>query len=289
MLSRLACEQTDTRPAALAALSQLISPESLGERWSGVPRIGHAELPIPGTTRIAVCLHLFYPDLWPTLRTALDAIPEPWDLYVSVPAFACTSALARIAEEHPSVRFMPCANHGRDVLPFLDWLAMGVFDRYDAVCKLHSKRSPHTRHGARWLAQILESLLVDPKAVAGMIERFRCTPDLGLVGPRAWLIGPGHPSHLGYNSRALASIMGRAALPNTALDSPFFAGTMFWFRPAALAGLRALGLREGDFPIEMGQMDGTPAHALERLICPLTRQARFRVQDTNGQEILNNA
>jgi lipopolysaccharide biosynthesis protein len=279
MLSRLAGEQTDARPAALAALSQLISPESLGERWSGVPLIGHAELPIPGTARIAVCLHLFYPDLWPTLRMALDAIPEPWDLYVSVPAFACTSTLARIAEEHPSVRFTPCANRGRDVLPFLDWLAMGVFDRYDAVCKLHSKRSPHTRHGARWLVQILESLLVDPKLIACLIERMRSTPDLGLIGPRAVVIGPGHPSHLGYNSRALEALMRRASLPRTVLDSPFFAGTMFWFRPAALAGLRALGLREGDFPLEMGQMDGTPAHALERLICPLVERAGYTVGD----------
>ena len=280
MLSRPAGGQADARPSAVAALSQLISHEGLDERWNGVPRIGHAELPIPGNARIAVCLHLFYPELWPTLRMALDAIPEPWDLYISVPAFACTSALARIAEEHPSVRFMPCTNRGRDVLPFLDWLAMGVFDRYDVVCKLHSKRSPHTRHGAHWLAQILESLLGDRNAVTGMIERFRCTPDLGLVGPRAWLIGPEHRLHRGSNSRALEDLMRRAALPRTALDSPFFAGTMFWFRPAALAGLRSLGLSEGDFPLEMGQTDGTPAHALERLICPLVEQAGYTVGDS---------
>jgi rhamnosyltransferase len=279
LLSRLAGERSDGRPAALDALSQLISPESLGERWNGVPRIGHAEMPIPGNARIAVCLHLFYPDLWPTLRAALDAIPEPWDLYVSVPAFACTRSLARIAEEHPSVRFMPCANRGRDVLPFLNWLAMGVFDRYDAVCKLHSKRSPHMRHGAKWLAQMLESLLGEPQTVAGIIEWFRSTPDLGLVGPRAWLIGPGHRSHQGSNSRALATLMRHTSLSKTALDSPFFAGTMFWFRPAALAGLRDLGLRGRDFPLEMGQTDGTSAHALERLICPLMEQAGYMVSD----------
>ena len=148
MLSRPAGGQADARPSAVAALSQLISHEGLDERWNGAPRVGHAELPIPGNARIAVCLHLFYPELWPTLRMALDAIPEPWDLYISVPVFACTSALARIAEEHPSVRFMPCTNRGRDVLPFLDWLAMGVFDRYevDANC---TASAAHTRDMAR--------------------------------------------------------------------------------------------------------------------------------------------
>lgn len=287
MLSRLASEQTDTRPAALPALWQLISPEGLGERWNGVPRLGHAELPISGNARIAVCLHLYYPDLWPTLRTALDAIPEVWDLYVSVPAFACTSALARIAEEHPSVRFMPCANRGRDVLPFLNWLDLGVFDRYDAVCKLHSKRSPHTRQGENWLAQILESLLGAPDVIACLIEHMRSTPDLGLVGPRAVVIRSGHPSHRAYSSRAVDAFIKRAALPKSAMESPFFAGTMFWFRPAALATLRNLRLKTEDFTIEMGQIDGTFAHAIERMIYPLTKQAGFLVEDTVGREILD--
>jgi rhamnosyltransferase len=286
LLFGLAGERTDDRPTALDALSQLIARDSLPGRWDGVPRIDHAELPIPGNARIAVCLHLFYPDLWPTLRAALNAISEPWDLYVSVPAFACTSALARIAEEHPAVRFMSCTNRGRDVLPFLNWLDLGAFDRYDAVCKVHSKRSPHTPFGARWLGQILETLLEEPEVAARLIERMRCTPDLGLIGPHRVVIGPGHTSHVGYNASGIAAFIRRASLPKAALESPFFAGTMFWFRPAALAGLRELGLKESDFPLEMGQIDGTPAHALERLLCPLARQVGFRVEDTGGQEIL---
>jgi rhamnosyltransferase len=277
LLAKLAGESTGIRPTALYTLSQLVSAGSLPARWDGIPRIGHAELPIPGNARIAVCLHLFYPDLWPTLRTALNAIPEPWDLYVSVPAFACTRALARIVEEHPAVRFMPCTNRGRDVLPFLNWLELGVFDRYDAVCKVHSKRSPHMRDGGRWLAQLLESLLGEPKAVAEIIEQFRCRPDLGLVGPRAWLISSGHGSHLGCNTRDMEALMRRASLSHYALSSPFFAGTMFWHRPAALAGLRLLELHEDSFPLEMGQTDGTPAHALERVICAFVEQAGFTV------------
>lgn len=276
-LSVLASEQPGVQSSALSALHQLLSPESLSARWADVPRIDHTDLPIPGNARVAVCLHLFYPELWQTLRPALEAIPEPWDLYISVPGFACTRTLARIADEHPAVRFMPCTNRGRDVLPFLHWLELGVFDRYDAVCKLHSKRSPHMQDGARWLAQVLQSLLGNRSLVADLLARMRSAPDIGLIGPQALLIDSNHRTHRFGNRHVMQTLTARAALPETALASPFFAGTMFWFRPAALAGLRAMTLQEQDFPIEMAQTDGTPAHALERLIWPLVEQTGFSV------------
>lgn len=284
-LSTLAGEQSSAQPSALFALHQLLSPEGLSVRWAGVPRIGHASLPIPGNTRVAVCLHLFYPELWQALRPALEAIPEPWDLYVSVPDFACTRMLARIADEHPAVRFLPCTNRGRDVLPFLRWLELGVFDRYDAVCKLHSKRSPHMQDGARWLTQVLQSLLGGHSSVADLLARMRSTPDIGLIGPQALLIDSNHRTHRFGNRHIMQTLITRAALPEATLARPFFAGTMFWFRPAALASLRAMALQEQDFPIEMAQTDGTTAHALERLIWPLVEQAGFRLEGADDQII----
>lgn len=279
-LSKLVGEQLGTQPSALLSLHQLLSPEGLSSRWAGVPRVGHARLPIPGNTRVAVCLHLFYPELWQeSLRPALEAISEPWDLYVSVPDFACTRTLAQIADEHPAARFLPCANRGRDVLPFLRWLELGVFDRYDAVCKLHSKRSPHMQDGARWLSQVLQSLLGDRRSVADLLARMRSTPDIGLIGPQVLLIDADHPGYQGTNRHVVEALAKKASLHEGALSSPFFAGTMFWFRPAALAGLRAMTLQEDDFPIEMAQTDGTPAHALERLIWPIVEQTGFRVID----------
>lgn len=276
-VAQLGNKQSPPLLEAIASLHQLLRPEGLAERWHGVPRITQTALPLPGNARIAVCLHLFYPEVWPALHSAFATIPEPWDLYITVPEFACTRALERIAAEHPAVCFMPCKNRGRDVLPFLRWLELGVFDRYDVVCKLHSKRSLHMQHGVQWFEQLLASLFGSQDIVSKLLERMRSHPQLGLVGPSPWVIKPEHAMHQACNQRNLIALATRAALPQKTLNRPFFAGTMFWFRPEALSKLRALKLRDEDFPIEMAQTDGTPAHAIERLIWPMVEEAGFEV------------
>lgn len=263
-------------PSAREALARLLEPDSLPGRWRGIPRLTH-DGPLPaGPARVAVCLHLFYPDLWPRLRQALQSIPEPWDLYVTVPAYACTPALQQVARDCPSVRFLPCTNRGRDVLPFLRLLAQGVFDRYDAVCKLHSKRSPHMDSGSAWLDQVLHALLGSPAHVQALLARFRSEPQLGLIGPQALTIHPGTPLHRAKNHLALQTLSARSGI-TTVASAPFFAGTMFWFRPQAMARVRQMNLDASDFPIEMAQTDGTPAHALERLFWPLVEHSGYVV------------
>jgi rhamnosyltransferase len=209
------------------------------------------------------------------LHLALQAIPEPWDLYVTVPEFACTRALERVARDHPSVRFLPGANRGRDVLPFLRLLEMGVFDRYDAVCKLHSKRSPHMNSGDAWLNQVLLALLGSANGVTTLLSRFRNDPRLGLVGPSALAIHPGNPLHLAKNRAVIDAVSTRGGISTAAASASFFAGTMFWFRPTAMTSVRKLGLTTRDFPLEMAQTDGTVAHAVERLVCPLVEQSGY--------------
>lgn len=268
----------------MSTLSLLLSSSPHPTCWQGVPILDD-EHPIDSGARVAVCLHLFYPDLWPILRQYLANIPEAWDLYISVPDFACTTALARISQEHQNCRVLPCENRGRDVLPFLELLKRGVFDDYDAVCKLHSKRSPHMANGETWRQQILDGLLGEKRMVETIISRFRDYPDLGMIGPRELLQEVTHRDASDYNYKMIEQLASRLDLSDMDLDHAFFAGTMFWFRPSALDTLRNSDLSREDFPLEMGQTDGTTAHALERLLCAEILSAGYTGEDHMGNQI----
>jgi len=277
ILKVLIRSQLGPEATAIAALSDLLKHGGLlGRRLALSSAEGNATSSA-GNARVAVCLHLFYPEFWTELNAALTAIPEPWDLFVTAPYFACNHTLEQVVRDRPDVRFFPCINRGRDVLPFVSLISNGMFGGYDVVCKLHSKRSAHMIHGDRWRETALAALLGEPSRISQLLGRFRNESDLGLVGPNELRVDPGHPLHHGQNLAVVRTLAKRFQLSAEATERPFFAGTMFWVRPAALSRLRSLLITERDFPREMGQTDGTLAHAIERLMWPLAEATGYRV------------
>ena len=69
----------------------------------------------------------------------------------------------------------------------------------------------------------------------------------------------------------------------------FPAGSMFWFKPKALAPLLENVLTIEDFPVESGQVDGTLAHAIERAFLFIVEASGFTWIKVDGDGLKSSA
>jgi hypothetical protein len=197
--------------------------------------------PTRGPLKLAVALHLYYDELWPEFEAALRAAPQAFDLIVTHSGRAADLE-QRIRRTFPDAKVHLLENRGRDLYPFLWLLEQGALDDYDAVCKIHGKRSIKASPiiGEMWRRKMLLDLIAGQGALDRVVEAFASDPRLGLIGPKgfrqhkspvaadAWLAETQSPRHI------LAALGGDPA----DFKDDFFAGTMFWVRPAALAALK---------------------------------------------------
>lgn len=234
-------------------------------------------------TPVAVVVHAFYPELLPEILAAVRAAGFEFDLFVSCPEHALPeihSQLGRLAQTATLVRVVP--NRGRDIAPFLGLLPEIGARGYSTILKLHTKRSVHLEDGDCWRTSLLDTLLA-PASAQAALETLRASDGIGIVGPRAHIL-PLRP----YTARNLAQVrklaveMGATTEPGP--DTRFIAGSMFYARIEALLPLLRLRIDGTDFEPEVGQIDGTLAHAVERLFVVSAQLAGYRLGFVGADE-----
>ena len=239
---------------------------------------GAARLETGGTLRMAIVAHVYYPELIGEIIDCLEAMPADTDLIVTVPenlVGAADIALAGVTRS----RVVPVVNRGRDVAPFLGLLARGELEPYDAVLKIHTKRSPHLRDGDIRRKLLLSMLAGSPRRIAEVRALFE-KPKTGIVGWRAaW-----RRSEAFWMANR-TRVVGLAAAMDTPVACAFFEGSMFWVRPSALAPMRGLGLTTEEFEAEAGQLDGALHHAIERTFTLSAMAAGYDVLDLSGRPL----
>ncbi len=237
--------------------------------------------PLSKDKRLAVVLHVYHGDLWPALRERLDRIPEAFDLYATVVKRPVNAGLTEvIAKAFPESRVVEMPNHGRDVFPFV-WFASGGFlDGYDAVLKIHTKRSRHIEEGDAWRNHLWDDLLPDREGVERLLAALRSNQRAGLVTASGQVVSG--MEWWDVNRYRLEALVQRAGMGFQPEALSFPAGSMFWAKPAALRSLKRLGLSAFDFETEAGQTDGTTAHLVERAVGWMSLQSGFEVLDTEG-------
>lgn len=231
----------------------------------------------PELPRSAVVLHIFYPELARELAECCSNIPGRVDLFICTDTPEKAAEISRVFNDWRAGAAVTkvAPNRGRDMLSKFVVFGDAYLD-YDLVLFLHSKKSLHLRGGEHdWLTVLTQSLCGTQETAKSIFALFEQDRSLGIVFPqhyegiREWL-------DWGDNRKAagkLASRLGINLRRARALDYP--SGSIFWARPAALRPILSLGLDAESFPPEQGQIDGTLAHVLERMILYAAEKAGF--------------
>lgn len=226
----------------------------------------HAEL--------AIVVHLYHVELAEEISTYLNNVLAPVDVFVSVKNVQDYYEAKRVFDECGRKVFLYVhENIGRDVGPFMSLLNSGLLSRYLCVCKIHSKKSVYSAKGQAWRDSLFNSLLGSSYRVLKIVGAFRQNPGCGIIGPDDAFIT--HARFWGGNEARLRTLAARLGIADDEVSLGFFAGTMFWFRPAAFDGLRALNIQTSEFETEAGQRDATLAHVLERAFSLAARRVGF--------------
>ncbi|CAI9403318.1 glycoside hydrolase family 99-like domain-containing protein [Nocardioides sp. T2.26MG-1] len=226
-------------------------------------RLALDPLPNLDQARILVVAHVFYPEVWPDIEDRLSRMPEAFDLIVTLVKGPAESIEGRISGLFPRARIQHVENIGRDSWPFVELARLGAFEGYDAVLKVHTKRSVHRIDGDAWRLDLLDGLLPSPEGIRRIVDLVRRDRNVGVVVPSGHLKGP---ETWGSNQELVEALAARLpfAFDPDALRYP--AGSMYWAQPWLLQRLADLELGQEHFESEAGHLDGSTAHAIERFV-----------------------
>ena len=224
------------------------------------------------TASLAVVIHLFYIDNWELFERRLKSLDEiNFDLFITMPENNL-SFVGAIRHTYPKARIIVVPNHGRDVLPFVTVASALSKNGYKYVLKFHSKKSTHWDGGQSWLEGMMERLLPkNPRLIQQILKTLE-DENTGIIGPADvyYPLTINFPANGLWMTKVMNRIFNKAMseriLQKHRSDYGFFGGTMFWARLDAIMSV-INDSKVHFYPTEKGQIDGTYAHALERLFC----------------------
>lgn len=234
---------------------------------------------IPSEKKIAIQIHIFYPELAEELAHYLKDFPNSFDLLISTPDVdneelirARFAQLPKLGALH--LRLTP--NRGRDLAPFLVGFGKQLLE-YDYIAHLHTKKSTGANLiGDAWRQYLYQGLLACSNRrmtkILGLLDRY------GLIYPQKFPLIDVQNCEWGGNyirANALFGTLGIPAPEDGYIEFPV--GTMFWANVSALKPLLAHSFALEDFELEAGQTDNTLMHTLERSFTHIALSQGYRI------------
>jgi lipopolysaccharide biosynthesis protein len=232
----------------------------------------------PATAKVLVVAHVYYPEIWTDIEHRLGRLPEAFDLVVTLVKGKADNLAEKVSGAFPGAHIRYVENHGRDIWPFVELANEGWFEDYDAVLKVHTKRSPHRVDGDVWRLSMLDGLMPNPDGIGRILELLRADRHVGVVCP------PGAVESIeswGSNREIVHALACRLPVAYDPETIRYPAGSMYWMRPFLLQRLADLALTAEDFAVEASLLDGTTPHAIERLLGVMAHAAGLDQVETN--------
>lgn len=212
---------------------------------------------------LCVAVYLYYWDLSDDLINHIKEIPS-CDVHLSVTKDTPLSVIDKWQKSGINFSLAITENKGRDILPFLDAFHKFIKpNKYKLFCKVHTKKSLHRPDGDDWRGKIYKELFCHKEALL----IFNGNKKVGMVAPEHSLTDLSIKEiHLG-NIFWLDAIFKKLHAEDMigTYNTVFPAGSMFWGRTSAFSKLDLLKPIQSRFEPEVGQLDGTLAHAFERV------------------------
>lgn len=270
------------KTATPATLREWVQRGAFTSRWFGFPLqwTMRSDVPFADPSRVAVIVHVYYPELLPAILHGIGRIPVPFDLIVTNASAEEIDVPSAGLPNLQNCAILPIENHGRDIYPLMALVNADLLNPYDLILKVHTKRSAwRAGHGLQgdgdqWRDALLTALVGSEERIRDILASFASDERLGVVTAPGSVLGP---EYWGDNQPMTAELLRRLELDIDEAGLTFAAGSMYWARAFVLQGLRGLGMTRDDFPREAGQVNATTAHAMERLIGAVTTEAGLRI------------
>lgn len=205
------------------------------------------------TSKEALILHAFYADVALEILAKVDP-DSSVDLVLTGSDLEVLKKVMGSRPQNNCVAFK-CENVGRDVFPFLLLSDLHFVSQYELVWKLHTKKSPHVNYGQEWLSRSISGLMELRSQYSAILERF------GTDIPLMFGVDSLDMRHrLLFNYFWMKALVGK--VPK---NRRFFPGSMFICNGLAIQAICEANLIRYRPDGENGQLDGTFAHAVERI------------------------
>jgi lipopolysaccharide biosynthesis protein len=260
-------------------------PATYPDAWREKPETLSLEQP----QKVAVVMHVFYTELVDELIEQLAFIPVDFDLIITNASDQQIEIDRSRLPHARSVFVLPTPNLGRDIFPLVSVVNSGLLRDAELVLKVHTKASPWREShedlagsGGEWRASFLAQLLGSEQNVREILGAFAEDRRLGAITSDGNVLGP---EFWGGDEAIARALLRRLEMRLDPTTLRFPAGSMYWIRAFSLQGLRALSLTAADFEPESGQVDGTTAHAIERLVGILTEEAGLTLGERSAMAL----